>query len=101
MGQNPPNRRVVVTGIGLVSPVGVGTEKTWTSLLEGKSGIGHVSRFDTTGYTATTAGEIKDFDPLQFIDRKEVRKMNLFIQYAVAAAQLAVDFSGIDPGILA
>ena len=101
MGQNPPNRRVVVTGIGLVSPVGVGTEKTWTSLLEGKSGIGHVSRFDTAGFTTTIAGEIKDFDPLQFIDRKEVRKMNLFIQYAVAAAQLAVDFSGIDPGALA
>ena len=101
MGQNPPNRRVVVTGIGLVSALGVGTEKTWASLLEGKSGIGHLSRFDTEGYTTTIAGEIKDFDPLQFIDRKEVRKMDLFIQYGVAAAQLAVDFSGIDPEVLA
>jgi len=101
MGQNPPNRRVVVTGIGLVSSVGVGTEKTWASLLKGKSGIGHLSRFDTAGYTTTIAGEIKDFDPLQFIDRKEIRKMDLFIQYAMAAAQIAVDFSGIDPGALA
>jgi len=94
-------RRVVITGIGLVSAVGMGTEKTWASLLEGKSGIGHLSRFDTAGYTTTIAGEIKDFDPLQFIDRKEVRKMDLFIQYGIAAAQLAVDFSGIDPEDLA
>lgn len=101
MGQNSQMRRVVVTGIGLVSALGVGTEKTWASLLEGKSGIGHLSRFDTEGYTTTIAGEIKDFDPLQFIDRKEVRKMDLFIQYAEAAAQLAVDFSGIDLGVLA
>ncbi len=101
MGQNPPNRRVVVTGIGLVSALGVGTEKNWSSLLEGKSGIGHLSRFDTNGFTSTIAGEIKDFDPLQFIDRKEVRKMDLFIQYAVAAAQLAVDFSGIGSEVLA
>ena len=89
-----------MTGIGLVSSLGVGTEKTWASLLDGQSGIGHLSRFDTTGYTSTIAGEIKDFDPLQFIDRKEVRKMDPFIQYAVAAAQSAVDFSGIDPGAL-
>jgi 3-oxoacyl-[acyl-carrier-protein] synthase II len=101
MGQNPPNRRVVVTGIGLVSDVGIGTEKTWESLLEGKSGIGYISRFDTTDYTTTIAGEIKDFDPHPFIDRKEVRKMDLFIQYAIAAAQIAVDFSGIDPEALA
>ncbi len=100
MGQNPPTRRVVVTGIGLVSALGVGTEKTWTSLLEGKSGIGYLSRFDTTGFTTTIAGEVKDFDPLQFIEKKEVRKMDLFIQYAVAAAQIAVDFSGIDPDVL-
>ncbi len=100
MGQNPPTRRVVVTGIGLVSALGVGTEKTWKSLLEGKSGIGYLSRFDTTGYTTTIAGEIKDFDPLQFNERKEARKMDLFIQYAVAAAQIAVDFSGIDPEAL-
>jgi len=100
MGQNPPTRRVVVTGIGLVSALGVGTEKTWASLLEGKSGIGRLSRFDTTGFTTTIAGEIKDFDSLQFIEKKEVRKMDLFIQYAVAAAQIAVDFSGIDPEVL-
>ena len=79
----------------------MGTEQTWSSLLEGKSGIGHLSRFDTEGYTTTIAGEIKDFDPLQYIDRKEVRKMDLFIQFGIAAAQLAVEFSGIDPEVLA
>ncbi len=97
MEQNFPTRRVVVTGIGMVSALGVGTEKTWASLLEGKSGIGYLSRFDTTGFTTTIAGEVKDFDPSPFIERKEVRKMDLFIQYAVTAAQLAIDFSGIDP----
>ena len=101
MGQNPPNRRVVVTGIGLVSALGIGTEKNWSSLLEGKSGISRLTRFDTEGYTSKIAGEIKDFEPLQFLDRKEVRKMGLFIQYAMVAAQIAVDFSGIDPGLLA
>ncbi len=100
MGQNSSNRRVVITGIGLVSAVGVGTEETWASLLEGKSGIGYISRFDTTGFTTTIAGEVKDFDPLQFIERKEARKMDRFIQFGVAAAQICVDFSGIDPEIL-
>jgi len=100
MGQNPPTRRVVVTGIGLVSALGIGTKKTWESLLKGISGISHLSRFDTTGFTTTIAGEVKDFDPLQFIEKKEIRKMDLFIQYAVAAAQIAVDYSGIDPDVL-
>lgn len=100
MGQNSSIRRVVITGIGLVSALGVGTEETWASLLEGKSGIGYISKFDTTGYTTTIAGEVKDFDPLQFIERKEVRKMDRFIQLGVAAAQICVDFSGIDPEVL-
>ncbi len=101
MGNNPQTRRVVVTGIGMVSALGVGTEKNWASLLAGKSGIGYISRFDTEGYTTNIAGEIKDFDPLQFLDRKEVRKMDLFIQFGVVAAQLAIDFSGIDLDVLA
>lgn len=100
MGQNPSIRRVVITGIGLVSALGVGTEETWASLLLGKSGIGYISGFDTTGFTTTIAGEVKDFDPLQFIERKEVRKMDRFIQFGVAAAQICVDFSGIDPEVL-
>ena len=101
MGLNTPSRRVVITGIGLVSALGVGTEKNWTSLLEGRSGIDRISSFDTTGYTTTIAGEIKDFDPLRFIDKKEARKMDPFIQYAMAAAQISVDDSGIDPAVLA
>lgn len=95
-----PSRRVVITGIGLVSPLGVGTEKNWASLLAGRSGIREISRFDTSGYTTTIAGEICDFDPLQFMDQKESRKMDPFIQYAMAAAQIAVDDSGIDPAAL-
>ena len=95
------SRRVVITGIGLVSPLGVGTEGNWASLLEGRSGINSISRFDTAGYTTTIAGEVQDFDPLQFISAKESKKMDPFIQYAMAAAQIAVDDSGIDTSVLA
>lgn len=86
-------RRVVVTGIGLVSPMGVGTEKNWRALLAGKSGIRLISRFDASDYTSQIAGEVEEFDPLRFIEKKEVRKMDNFIQYAIAAAQLAVEDS--------
>ena len=88
-------RRVAVTGIGLVSPMGVGTEENWHALLAGKSRIRLISRFDVSDYTSQIAGEVAGFDPLRFIDRKEVRKMDLFIQYAIAAAQLAVEDSGL------
>jgi 3-oxoacyl-[acyl-carrier-protein] synthase II len=90
------SRRVVVTGIGLISPLGVGTKKNWEALLEGKSGIGIITRFDTSRFTTRIAGEVKDFKPLDFIDKKEVRKMDLFIQFSVVAAQLAVEDSGIN-----
>ena len=94
-------RRVVVTGIGLVTPLGVGTQKNWAALLAGKSGISPITRFDTTKFSTRFAGEIKDFDPLVFIEeKKEVRKMDLFIQYAIAAAQLAVDDSALPPAAL-
>jgi len=93
-------RRVVVTGIGLVSPLGVGTQKNWEALLEGKSGIGIITRFDASRFSTRIAGEVKDFSPLDFIDKKEVRKMDLFIQFSVAAAQLAVEDSGINPARL-
>ncbi len=95
-----PERRVVVTGIGLVSPLGTGTEKTWQGLLAGRSGIGPVTRFDASRHATRFAGEIRDFDALAFIDRKEVRKMDLFIQFALAAAELAVEDSGIPRGDL-
>lgn len=87
-------RRVVVTGIGLVSPMGVGTEENWQALLAGKSGIRLISRFDVSDYTSQIAGEMEEFDPLRFIEKKEVRKMDNFIRYAIAAAQLAVEDSG-------
>jgi 3-oxoacyl-[acyl-carrier-protein] synthase II len=84
-------RRVVVTGVGLVSPVGVGTEETWKSILAGRSGVAPITHFDTTGFSATIAAEVKGFDPLQFIEKKELKKMGRFIQFALAAAQFAID----------
>ena len=83
-------RRVVVTGVGLVSALGVGTEETWRNLLAGKSGVAPITHFDTTGFAATIAAEVKDFDPLQFIEKKELKKMGLFIQFALAATEFAV-----------
>src|SRR5512137_2696918 len=94
--ENHPGRRVVVTGIGLLSPLGTGTEKNWQALLRGESGIAPLTRFDVSRYATRFGGEIKDFDPLAFIDRKDVRKMDPFIRYGLAAAELAVADSGID-----
>lgn len=88
-------RRVVITGIGLVSPLGIGTKESWDSLLQGKSGVSKISRFDVSEYSSKIAGQIPDFDPLDFIEKKEVRKMDEFIQYALAAADIAVKDSGI------
>jgi 3-oxoacyl-[acyl-carrier-protein] synthase II len=93
-------RRVVITGIGLVSPLGVGLEKNWEALVQGKSGVSLISRFDVSRYSSKIAGQVKEFDPLSFFDKRELRKMDLFIQYAVAAARLAVQDSGIDPSAL-
>src|SRR5262245_10430722 len=84
-------RRVVVTGLGLVTPLGTGVEKNWQALLEGRSGIAPVSRFDVSDFPTRIAGEIKDFVPEDFIDKKDVKKMDPFIQYAVAAAKMAMD----------
>jgi len=82
---------VVVTGVGLVSPLGIGTQANWDALLAGKSGIGPITRFDPSQFSARIAGEVKHFDPLQFVDKKDVKKMDVFIQFALAAAQFAVD----------
>jgi len=90
-----PPRRVVVTGIGLISPLGTGTAKNWQALLRGESGIASLTRFDTSRYATRFGGEVKDFDPLVFIDRKEVRKMDPFIRFGLAAAELAVADSAI------
>ncbi|HUI42125.1 MAG TPA: beta-ketoacyl-ACP synthase II [Terriglobia bacterium] len=89
-------RRVVVTGVGLVSPLGVGTGETWKNLLAGRSGVAPITRFDTAGFSTTIAGEVKTFDPLQFVEKKELKKMGRFIQFALAAAQFAMEQSGLE-----
>ncbi len=88
-------RKVVVTGIGLVTPVGIGTELTWSSLMQGKSGVGLITKFDTTQFSTKIAAELKGFDPLLWVEKKEVKKMDPFIQYAIAAADFAVKSSGL------
>jgi 3-oxoacyl-[acyl-carrier-protein] synthase II len=85
---------VVVTGIGLVSSLGIGTEANWNALLEGTSGISTISKFDAATFATQIAGEVRGFDPLQFIDKKDVKKMDVFIQYAIAASQFAIDDAG-------
>lgn len=83
--------RVVVTGMGVVSPIGIGIDSFWRELLNGISGVGRITRFDATHYECQIAAEVKGFDPLVWIEKKEVRKMDLFAQYAVAAAMMAVE----------
>ncbi len=88
-------RRVVVTGVGLVSPLGIGREETWKGVLAGKSGAAPITHFDTTGFPVTIAAEVKGFDPLLYVEKKEVKKMGLFIQFALAAAQFAIEQAGL------
>ena len=83
-------RRVVVTGVGLVCALGIGTEESWKNLVAGVSGIGLITQFDTTGFDCTFAGEVKNFDPLQWIEKKELKKMGRLIQIALAGADFAV-----------
>jgi 3-oxoacyl-[acyl-carrier-protein] synthase II len=89
------SRRVVITGIGLLSSVGIGTEATWQGLLAGRSGVVRITKFDASAFAAQIAGEVKGFDPLQFVEKKEVKKLDVFIQYALAASQFAVDDAGL------
>jgi 3-oxoacyl-[acyl-carrier-protein] synthase II len=88
-------RRVVVTGVGVVSPLGTGNSKNWEALIAGKSGIGPITRFDASDLPVKIAGEVKDFVAEDFIDKKEIKKMDLFIQYSLAAAQFAMEDSGL------
>jgi len=88
-------RRVVVTGVGLVSPVGIGTEETWKSLQAGRSGAGPITLFDASQHSSRFACEVKGFDPLRWVEKKEVKKMDRFIQFAVAAADFALKDSGL------
>src|SRR5229473_3309896 len=89
------DRRVVVTGVGLVTPLGTGVEKNWEALTAGRSGIGPITRFDTSDFASRIAGEVRDFNPLDWIEKKEVKKMDLFIQYAMGAAEQAMRQSGL------
>lgn len=89
-------KRVVVTGLGVISPVGNDIETFWHSLVKGISGIGPITYFDTTGYSTRIAGQVKNFDPAIFIDKKEARRMDRFSQFAVAAAKMAVEDANLD-----
>ena len=84
-------RRVVVTGLGLITPLGTGLQKTWEALCKGASGVGRITTFDTSDLPVQIAGEVKDFNPEDFIERKEIKKMDVFIQYALGAGSMAVD----------
>jgi 3-oxoacyl-[acyl-carrier-protein] synthase II len=89
-------RRVVVTGLGVVSSLGVGVENNWQALISGKSGIDTITRFDASELPTQIAGEVKDFEPQDFIEKKEIKKMDLFIQYGIAAADMAFKDSGLE-----
>ncbi|RJP59793.1 MAG: beta-ketoacyl-[acyl-carrier-protein] synthase II [Deltaproteobacteria bacterium] len=89
-------RRVVVTGLGAVTPLGIGAEKTWKALCVGKSGIGRISRFDTTNFQTKIAGEVKDFDPEDFLDKKQVRRMDSFVHYCMASTIMAMEDSKLE-----
>lgn len=89
------NKRVVVTGLGLVTPLGIGVESSWKSALEGKSGIVPITQFDASQMPVRIAGEVKDFDPALYIEAKEIKKMDRFIHFAMAAATMAMEDSGL------
>jgi len=89
-------RRVVITGMGAVTPLGTGVEKSWEALVRGESGVGPVTRFDASDFPSRVAGEVKDFDPKSYIEKKEIKKMDTFIHYAIACSQMALNDSGID-----
>lgn len=89
-------RRVVVTGVGLVTPLGVGIDNVWQKILNGESGIAPITRFDASRHETKFAGEVKDFNAEEYMSHKEVKRVDLFIQYALAAAKIAVDDSGLD-----
>ena len=85
------NRRVVITGLGLVTPLGIGVDETWSALCEGRSGIGEISRFDTSAFTTKIAGEVKGFNAEDFLPKKDAKRTEKFIAYAVAAARMALE----------
>ena len=92
------HRRVVITGLGAVTPLGIGVEPFWEALIAGRSGIGPIRSFDASQYTTTFAGEVTDFDPLQFMEAKDAKRMDRYCQMAVAASRMAVEDAGLDIG---
>ncbi|HLE37168.1 MAG TPA: beta-ketoacyl-ACP synthase II [Candidatus Acidoferrales bacterium] len=90
------SRRVVVTGVGLVCGCGIGTEEAWANLQAGRSGIGPITQFDATGFDCRIAGEVRSFDPLNWLEKKELKKTGRFIQLALAAADFAMKMSGLE-----
>src|SRR6058998_2264650 len=89
-------QRVVVTGLGAVTPVGNTADEFWSALLQGRSGVGPITKFDATDYPTRIAGEVKNFDPLDFVDKKEARRLDPFLQYAMACSVMAVEDAGLD-----
>jgi len=89
------SRRVVVTGVGLVSSLGIGTEANWAALCAGKSGVGRITRFDASQFACQIAGEVQGFDPLNYVEKKDVKKVDTFIQYALAASDFAMRDAGL------
>jgi 3-oxoacyl-[acyl-carrier-protein] synthase II len=88
-------RRVVVTGLGLITPLGTGIRKTWEGICKGASGVDRITTFDTTDFPVQIAGEVRDFTPEDFIERKEIKKMDVFIQYALSAGSMAIEDAGM------
>ena len=93
-------RRIVVTGLGLVTPVGIGVKESWKNIVEGLSGISNITKFDTksfsTPFSSTIAGEVKNFDPKEYLNPKDARRMDTFIQYGLVAALEAFNDSGLE-----
>src|SRR4030042_4028254 len=88
-------RRVVITGVGMITPLGSGVEQTWNGLLAGRSGIGKITQFDAANFATRIAGEVDGFNPEDYIEPKEIKKMDRFIHFALAAAQMAMNDSGL------
>src|SRR3990167_6895260 len=95
MSATMSKRRVVVTGLGMLTPVGLNTEDSWKAVLAGKSGVGLIERFDTSDLPVKICGEIKNFDVSPYMDHKEARRNDIFIQFGVAATKQALDDSGL------
>jgi len=96
MEENGARRRVVVTGLGMITPLGASVESSWTALKAGKSGIGPITRFDTSDMAVKIAGEVSDFDPLAYMERKEAKRADRFAQFAIATAGQALKHAKLE-----